>query len=141
MNWCPFGVPSESRRNQDKRLAAFGKPSSIILIVGKFLKSISAMFGRKREKHAAFAAGRRRQRTRKLKSAYHAVCFSLGVLAAVAATAGGAAETRFVVEKSFLNFPVKSGAPKRPVRLIADGKIERRFEIELADGEPDWWAC
>lgn len=44
------------------------------------------------------------------------------------------------VEKRYLNLPVKNGAPKRSLRLIVDGKLERKFEIELADGGPDWWA-
>ncbi len=41
----------------------------------------------------------------------------------------------------WLNFPVKQGATKRTVLVSrkGDGKIERRFEVELADGEPDWW--
>jgi fructan beta-fructosidase len=45
-----------------------------------------------------------------------------------------------VLEKSFLNFPVKNGAPKKWVTLQVDGKDLHRFDIELADGEPDWWA-
>lgn len=34
-----------------------------------------------------------------------------------------------------------NGAPKRSVHISkkGDGKIERRFEINLADEEPDWW--
>src|SRR5260370_5166427 len=44
------------------------------------------------------------------------------------------------VEKRYLNLPVKNGAPKRTLRLMVDGKTERKFEIELANGEPDWWA-
>ncbi|HEX5219619.1 MAG TPA: glycoside hydrolase family 32 protein [Verrucomicrobiae bacterium] len=45
-----------------------------------------------------------------------------------------------VLEKLFLNFPVKNGAPKKWVTLLADGKELHRFDIELADAEPDWWA-
>lgn len=45
-----------------------------------------------------------------------------------------------VVEKPYLNFPVKNGAPKRRVSVSVDGKTERAFDIELADGHPDWWA-
>lgn len=44
------------------------------------------------------------------------------------------------LEKPFLNFPVKNGAPKKWVTLLVDGKELHRFDIELADGEPDWWA-
>jgi fructan beta-fructosidase len=45
----------------------------------------------------------------------------------------------FVLEKKYLNFPVKNGAKKRLIHLIVDDKIEREFEIELAPGEPDFW--
>ncbi|MDB6151734.1 MAG: sacC, partial [Chthoniobacteraceae bacterium] len=44
------------------------------------------------------------------------------------------------LEKRWLQFPVKTGAKKRMVTVSIDGKAERRFEIELADAEPDWWA-
>lgn len=40
----------------------------------------------------------------------------------------------------WLNFPVKTGGKKRVVTVAADGKQIRRFDIELADGEPDWFA-
>jgi len=46
----------------------------------------------------------------------------------------------FVLEKPFLNLPVKNGASKKWVTLLVDGKELHRFDIELADGEPDWWA-
>lgn len=46
----------------------------------------------------------------------------------------------FLAEKRYLNLPVKNGAPKRWISLLVDGRIERDFNIELADGEPDWWA-
>jgi fructan beta-fructosidase len=44
------------------------------------------------------------------------------------------------IEQPYLNFPVKNGAPKRWVTVSVDGKQERAFDIELADGQPDWWA-
>lgn len=44
------------------------------------------------------------------------------------------------VEKSQLHFPVKTGAPKRKVDVMADGKAVRTFDIELAPADPDWWA-
>jgi fructan beta-fructosidase len=44
------------------------------------------------------------------------------------------------IEKPHLNFPVKNGAPKKRVSLLVDGKEQHGFDIELADGEPDWWA-
>ena len=40
----------------------------------------------------------------------------------------------------YLNLPVKNGAPKRTLSLLLNGKTEREFKIELADGTPDWWA-
>jgi fructan beta-fructosidase len=45
-----------------------------------------------------------------------------------------------LVEKPYLNFPVKNGATKRRVTVLADGREARGFDIELADGKPDWWA-
>ena len=49
---------------------------------------------------------------------------------------------RRVIEatKEFLNLPVKNGAPKRRMQVIAGEQVQREFEIELADREPDWWA-
>lgn len=43
-------------------------------------------------------------------------------------------------EKPLLHLPVKNGAKKRQITVSVDGREERWFEIELADGEPDWWA-
>lgn len=43
-------------------------------------------------------------------------------------------------ERKYLNLPIKNGAPKKQMVIKADGKIVRHFTIELADGEPDWWA-
>lgn len=40
----------------------------------------------------------------------------------------------------YLRFPVKEGAPKRSLAVVIEGGPERRFDIELADGEADWWA-
>jgi lysophospholipase L1-like esterase len=47
---------------------------------------------------------------------------------------------KFEVQSHYLNFPVKIGAPKRWVSLLVNGKVEQRFNLELAAGEPDWWA-
>lgn len=44
------------------------------------------------------------------------------------------------VAARWLNFPVKNGALKRWITVHVDGAEVRRFDIELADGEPDWWA-
>ncbi|MDB6065136.1 MAG: sacC [Pedosphaera sp.] len=49
------------------------------------------------------------------------------------------AKLPFKAEKRYLNLPVKNGAPSRRLSLIVDGRTEREFDIELADGEPDWW--
>jgi fructan beta-fructosidase len=44
------------------------------------------------------------------------------------------------IEKAYLNFPVKNGATMRRVSVFVNGRQERAFDIELADGQPDWWA-
>ena len=44
-----------------------------------------------------------------------------------------------IVQHRYLNLPVKSGAPKRTMRLEVGGRTVREFEIELAEGEPDFW--
>jgi fructan beta-fructosidase len=44
------------------------------------------------------------------------------------------------VEKPYLNFPVKNGAPLRRIGVLVNGRQERAFDIELADGQADWWA-
>ncbi|MCX7824558.1 MAG: GH32 C-terminal domain-containing protein [Verrucomicrobiae bacterium] len=46
----------------------------------------------------------------------------------------------FKIEKRYLNIPIKNGAPKRKVSVLADGKPEVTLDIELADADPDWWA-
>jgi fructan beta-fructosidase len=44
------------------------------------------------------------------------------------------------VDRPLLHLPIKNGAPKRLMRLVVDGRLEREFEIELAEGEPDFWS-
>lgn len=44
------------------------------------------------------------------------------------------------LESRYLRFPVKDGAPKRVLTVAIEGGPERQFDIELADGEADWWA-
>jgi sucrose-6-phosphate hydrolase SacC (GH32 family) len=46
----------------------------------------------------------------------------------------------FVATNRYLNIPIKNGAPKRVVTLLVDGKQIVRNDIELAPGDPDWWA-
>jgi len=43
-------------------------------------------------------------------------------------------------EHRYLHFPVKAGAKKCNVTVSLDGQKVRWFNIELADGTPDWWA-
>lgn len=50
-----------------------------------------------------------------------------------------AASREIKVEKSCLNLPVKTGGPKRRVSLSVGDKTEQAFDIELADGKPDFW--
>jgi fructan beta-fructosidase len=45
-----------------------------------------------------------------------------------------------LIEKPYLNFPVKNGAPKKRVTLSIAGEELHGVDIELADGDPDWWA-
>lgn len=42
--------------------------------------------------------------------------------------------------QNWLNFPVRRGAPKRVVTVSVDGREVRRFDIELANGKPEWLA-
>ncbi len=44
------------------------------------------------------------------------------------------------IDRPYLNFPVKNGAPVKRVTLLVDGKEQPAFDIELADANPDWWA-
>jgi fructan beta-fructosidase len=46
----------------------------------------------------------------------------------------------FVIHQRYLHFPVKNGAAKKKIEVLHDGKVERFFDIELADAQPDWWA-
>jgi len=45
----------------------------------------------------------------------------------------------FLLQKKYLNFPVKNGAKKRLIHLIIDNKIVREFQVELALDDPDFW--
>lgn len=44
------------------------------------------------------------------------------------------------VEKRYLNLPVKNGASMRRMQILTGSEVVREFDIELADGEPDFWA-
>jgi fructan beta-fructosidase len=43
-------------------------------------------------------------------------------------------------ERRYLHLPIKNGAPPHRLTVSVDGKPERAFDIELAEGEPEWWA-
>lgn len=65
------------------------------------------------------------------------LCALLGVVGLRAAAAPATRE--LLIEKTYLNLPVKNHAPKHRVKLLVDGRVAREFEIELANGEPDFW--
>lgn len=46
----------------------------------------------------------------------------------------------FKATDKWLVLPVKNGAPKKNIEIWIDGREERWFDIELADGTPDWLA-
>ena len=43
-------------------------------------------------------------------------------------------------EDRYLHLPIKNGATKRLVTLLVDDQVIVRNDIELADGDADWWA-
>ncbi len=51
----------------------------------------------------------------------------------------GTLTRELTVSKRFLNFPVRTGAPKTRVDVLAGGRLIRQFDIELSD-QPGWWA-
>lgn len=50
------------------------------------------------------------------------------------------AQREFKIEKRYLHLPIKNGAPKRKVTTLVADRVEVTNDIELTDGEPDWWA-
>jgi fructan beta-fructosidase len=46
----------------------------------------------------------------------------------------------FTAEKKYLVLPVKNGATKRNIEIWVDGVNTRFFDMELAEGTPDWYA-
>jgi fructan beta-fructosidase len=54
--------------------------------------------------------------------------------------AAGASEREILLDKAFLNLPVKTGAKKRRLELVVEGKVVRASNVELAPAEPDFWA-
>lgn len=49
-------------------------------------------------------------------------------------------QRHLVASKRYLHLPIKNGASQRKMTVSVAGRPERNFDIELADGEPDWWA-
>ena len=45
-----------------------------------------------------------------------------------------------VAEHRWLNFPIKTGGPKRKVTIVVDGVSEPPLDMELADQDAEWWA-
>jgi fructan beta-fructosidase len=45
-----------------------------------------------------------------------------------------------IIQHRYLYLPVRDGAPKRLVRLLLHGKPAMGFEVEWAEGQPDYWA-
>ncbi len=43
------------------------------------------------------------------------------------------------IMKRYLHLPVRNGAAMQRMKLVCDGETVREFDIELADGEPDFW--
>lgn len=48
-------------------------------------------------------------------------------------------ERELTAEKRYLNLPIRDGAPKRRLRVFADGEAVREGFVPLADGTPDYW--
>lgn len=64
---------------------------------------------------------------------------ALGMFSCLSVAAATDKSREFLLQKKYLNFPVKNGAEKRLIHLIMDDEIVREFEIELAPDEPDFW--
>jgi len=47
---------------------------------------------------------------------------------------------QLVITNNLLNFPVYNNGPSRRVTVMVGGIPVRDFDINLADGTPDWWA-
>ncbi len=54
--------------------------------------------------------------------------------------AKGPSEREILLDKAFLNLPIKNGAKKVRMELSVDGRTVRSSNVELAPGEPDYWA-
>lgn len=43
------------------------------------------------------------------------------------------------LDHPLLNLPVKTGAPRRHLKIFVDGQVVRELDLELAEGEPQFW--
>lgn len=68
------------------------------------------------------------------------ICGAAILLSAGAAMAQDSFAEYFIAEKKFLQLPVKNGAPKRNLEIWKDGVKLRFFDMELAEGQADWYA-
>lgn len=59
---------------------------------------------------------------------------------ALSRTAYPSLSRTMVLTNTLLNLPVKNGAALKRVTVTVGGNAVRDFNIELADGTPDWWA-
>src|SRR5262249_4721226 len=46
----------------------------------------------------------------------------------------------FIIEKRYLNLPIRGDAPVRKVTVLVDGRKEQQLDMRLSDKEPEWWA-
>ncbi len=51
----------------------------------------------------------------------------------------GPAHRELLVTHRYLHLPVRTGAPKRRMKLLLEGQTVREFEIELDEAKPDFW--
>lgn len=49
------------------------------------------------------------------------------------------AQREVKIMKRYLHLPVRNGAAMQRMKFVCDGETVREFDIELADGEPDFW--
>lgn len=49
-------------------------------------------------------------------------------------------ERRLMAKSKYLLIPIRNGAPKRVVTCLVDNQVIVKNDIELADGDADWWA-
>jgi len=45
-----------------------------------------------------------------------------------------------ILQKRYLNIPIKNSGPGRRMNLTVDGKLLGQFGLRLAEDKPDWWA-